>query len=234
MKDDKKFGVPEQKKFPLYDADHVISAIKFFNYVDRVYEKQLAKAILRRAKEYGVDISEMNIGDNNRFKKYVPVNELKHKGIKGWTKKNHKYTSRFLKNGKWFYVYKTDGRNYGKRYNRLEDWLGMDERDAAHYSWRDYDSEMDFWKYVKSYKDNPEYYSDEHPGTKYVIDRELKDTSQRAIGYSIKYEKKLREYYKTPIGKVEKSLRKTKLGSKFIEKYRHDKLGAKRDLKSHW
>lgn len=78
MKDDKKFGVPEQKKFPLYDADHVISAIKFFNYVDRVYEKQLAKAILRRAKEYGVDISEMNIGDNNRFKKYINNSEMSH------------------------------------------------------------------------------------------------------------------------------------------------------------
>ena len=70
--EDKKFGVPEQKKFPLPDADHVHSAIKFFNYVEPEYEKELAKAILKRAKEYGVDISEINVGDENRFKKYLP------------------------------------------------------------------------------------------------------------------------------------------------------------------
>lgn len=79
----KRYGIPEQKKFPLPDAGHVRSAIKFFNYVDPKYERQLAKAILRRAKEYGVDISEMSIGDNNRFKKYLPKQELYHHGIKG-------------------------------------------------------------------------------------------------------------------------------------------------------
>ena len=79
----KKYGVPEQKKFPLPDAGHVRSAIKFFNYVDPKYERQLAKAILQRAKEYGVDISEMSIGDNNRFKKYLPKQELYHHGILG-------------------------------------------------------------------------------------------------------------------------------------------------------
>jgi len=78
-----KYGVPEQKKFPLFDLDHVKSAIKFFNYVDPKYENQLAKAILRRAKEYGLDLSEMSIGDNNRFKKYLPNDELKHHGILG-------------------------------------------------------------------------------------------------------------------------------------------------------
>lgn len=78
-----RFGVPEQKKFPLPDADHVRSAIKFFNYVDPEYEKELAKAILLRAKEYGVDISEINVGENNRFKKYLHNNELMHHGILG-------------------------------------------------------------------------------------------------------------------------------------------------------
>lgn len=76
------YGIPQQKKFPLPDADHVKSAIKFFNYVEPKYEKQLAKAILEKADEFDVDLSEMNIGDNNRFKKYLPE-ELKHWGIKG-------------------------------------------------------------------------------------------------------------------------------------------------------
>lgn len=78
-----KYGVPAQKKFPMPDADHVRSAIKFFNYVSPQYEKILARAILQRAKEYGVDLSEMSIGDENRFKKYLPENELKHHGILG-------------------------------------------------------------------------------------------------------------------------------------------------------
>ena len=73
--EDKKFGVPEQKKFPMPDADHVHSAIRFFNYVDPEYEEDLAKAILMRAKEYGVDISKINVGDENRFKNYIPKKE---------------------------------------------------------------------------------------------------------------------------------------------------------------
>ena len=125
-KDDEKYGVPQQKKFPLPDADHVKSAIKFFNYVESKYEEELAKAIIKRAKQYNVDLSEMNIGDNNRFKKYLAhSDELYHRGIKGWSKKDHKYISRFWKNGKWFYVYKN-----GKQYNKLQDWLGVDEKDA--------------------------------------------------------------------------------------------------------
>lgn len=83
----KKFGVPEIKKYPMPDADHVRSAIRFFNYIDPKYEKELAEAILERAKEYGVDLDEMNIGDENRFKNYIPV---EHSGIKGmhWGIKN--------------------------------------------------------------------------------------------------------------------------------------------------
>lgn len=74
--DDTKYGVPEQKKFPLPDADHVKSAIRFFNYVDPKYESDLAAAILARAKEYGVKIGEdIEVGDANRFKNYLPKKE---------------------------------------------------------------------------------------------------------------------------------------------------------------
>ena len=70
--EDKKYGLPGLRKYPMPDADHVRSAIRFFNYVDPKYEEELAKAILKRAKEYGVDISEINVGDENRFKQYLP------------------------------------------------------------------------------------------------------------------------------------------------------------------
>ena len=70
--EDKKYGLPGLRKYPMPDADHVRSAIRFFNYVEPKYEEELAKAILKRAKEYGVDISEINVGDENRFKQYLP------------------------------------------------------------------------------------------------------------------------------------------------------------------
>ena len=71
--EDKKYGIPEIKKFPMPDADHVKSAIRFFNYVDPKYEKELAEAILDRMKEYGMVLGEdISVGDQNRFKKYIP------------------------------------------------------------------------------------------------------------------------------------------------------------------
>ncbi len=70
--DNKKYGVPELKKFPMPDAKHVRSAIKFFNYVDPEHEEELAKAILARMEEYGLTFDDFGVGDENRFKKYIP------------------------------------------------------------------------------------------------------------------------------------------------------------------
>lgn len=80
---DQKYGVPEQKKFPLPDADHVRSAIRFFNYVEPRYEKELANAILKRMKEYGLTFDDFTVGEENRFSKYVPETALAHHGILG-------------------------------------------------------------------------------------------------------------------------------------------------------
>ncbi len=73
--DDQKYGVPGQKKFPLPDSKRVKSAIRFFNYVEPKYEEELAKAILMRAKEYHLDLSTIDVGNENRFKKYLPKEE---------------------------------------------------------------------------------------------------------------------------------------------------------------
>ena len=81
--DEKRYGIPEQKKFPMPDAKHVRSAIKFFNYVDPRYEKELASAILSRMKEFGISFDDIGVGENNKFSKYIPKNELEHHGIKG-------------------------------------------------------------------------------------------------------------------------------------------------------
>lgn len=79
----RRYAFPEERKFPLTDASKVMSAIKFFNYVDPKNERHLAEAILKRMEELG--ISEVNVGPNNRFKKYYEVQDgyLEHFGVKG-------------------------------------------------------------------------------------------------------------------------------------------------------
>lgn len=81
-----KYGLPELKKYPMPDREHVLSAIRFFNYVDPAYEKQLAKAILKRIREYGMSFDDFGVGEDNRFYKYLPEKtkeHLEHHGIKG-------------------------------------------------------------------------------------------------------------------------------------------------------
>jgi len=74
--EEKKFGLPDLKKYPMPDPDHVKSAIRFFNYVDPKHEKELAEAILERMKEYNMSFEDFGVGDENRFKKYIPKNIL--------------------------------------------------------------------------------------------------------------------------------------------------------------
>ena len=61
------FGIPELRKYPLNDEDHVRQAIQKFNYVDPEHEKELAKNINKAIKRFG--ISGLNVGDDNRFRK---------------------------------------------------------------------------------------------------------------------------------------------------------------------
>lgn len=73
--DEDLYGVPELKKFPMPDKKHVKSAIRFFNYVDPKYEKELAEAILKKAEEFGLNLeSDISVGDENKFKKYLKEN----------------------------------------------------------------------------------------------------------------------------------------------------------------
>lgn len=67
--DDKNYGLPELKKYPMPDAKHVKSAIKFFNYVDAEHEEQLANAIKKNINKFG--IKDIKVGSKNRFSKYA-------------------------------------------------------------------------------------------------------------------------------------------------------------------
>lgn len=52
------FGIPELRKFPLTDANHVRMAIRYFNSAPAKYKHELAVRICRVAKKYVVEISE--------------------------------------------------------------------------------------------------------------------------------------------------------------------------------
>ena len=63
------YGLPEKKKYPMPDKKHVFSAIRFFNYVDKEDEKELAENIKKKMKKYKIDSS--HVGKDNRLKKYL-------------------------------------------------------------------------------------------------------------------------------------------------------------------
>ena len=69
MPEDPEYGLPELKKFPLYDKSHVLAAIKFFNWVAPKDESKLAHAIIAKMKEHG--LRQSNVGEKSRLKAYV-------------------------------------------------------------------------------------------------------------------------------------------------------------------
>lgn len=79
---DKTFGLPEKRKFPLNDYDHVVLAIKFFNRCDKKDQEELAKNIIKAMKVYKVPAEK--IGKNNKLRNYIngPLKEFAiHEGL---------------------------------------------------------------------------------------------------------------------------------------------------------
>lgn len=58
---DSVFGLPERREYPMPDAAHVHAAESYFRYCPENLKPKLARAILRFAKEYGVDIKSREI-----------------------------------------------------------------------------------------------------------------------------------------------------------------------------
>ena len=79
---DEYFGIPELKKYPMPDKNHVLSAMRYFNKCPKGYEKVLAKNIIKKAKEF-------NIGINRASDYYKIANEntiiITENGISNYT-----------------------------------------------------------------------------------------------------------------------------------------------------
>lgn len=53
--EDSQFGIPSLRKYPLTDEKHVEQAVRFFNKADPQYKPELARNIVKRAKELNME-----------------------------------------------------------------------------------------------------------------------------------------------------------------------------------
>lgn len=58
---DSVFGLPERREYPMPDAAHVRAAEAYFRYCPENLKPRLAKAILAKAKEFGVDVESPTV-----------------------------------------------------------------------------------------------------------------------------------------------------------------------------
>lgn len=58
---DSVFGLPERREYPMPDAAHVRAAEAYFRYCPEELKPKLAKAILKRAKQFDVDIESPTV-----------------------------------------------------------------------------------------------------------------------------------------------------------------------------
>ncbi|MCM1255542.1 MAG: hypothetical protein NC221_05445 [Duncaniella sp.] len=58
---DSVFGLPERREYPMPDAAHVRAAEAYFRYCPDGLKPQLARAIVARAKEFGVDVESPTV-----------------------------------------------------------------------------------------------------------------------------------------------------------------------------
>lgn len=58
---DSDFGLPEDREYPMPDATHVRAAESYFRYASDQKKPELARNILKKAKEFGVDVESQTI-----------------------------------------------------------------------------------------------------------------------------------------------------------------------------
>ena len=58
---DSAFGLPERREYPMPDAAHVRAAEAYFRYCPEELKPKLARAIMARARAFGVDVESPTI-----------------------------------------------------------------------------------------------------------------------------------------------------------------------------
>lgn len=144
MKDNKQYGLPKLKKYPMPDKRHVKSAIRFFNYVSPAQEKELARAIMKKMKKYGLRFTDFTVGDENRFRKYVPEKYLTHSEVKPMYSNND---FRYYKGGDYLAHYGVKGMKWKKHRNAHQQQMSDQYLSGAK------EMATDNYRYHKDFKD---------------------------------------------------------------------------------
>lgn len=55
------FGLPQRREFPMPDAAHVRAAEAYFRYCPEELKPQLARAIISKAREFGVKVGSQTV-----------------------------------------------------------------------------------------------------------------------------------------------------------------------------
>ncbi len=55
------FGLPERREYPMPDAAHVRAAEAYFRYCPEDLKPKLARAILQRAQQFGIDVESPTV-----------------------------------------------------------------------------------------------------------------------------------------------------------------------------
>ncbi len=58
---DSVYGLPERREYPMPDAAHVRAAEAYFRYCPEDLKPRLARAILAKAQEFGVDVQSPTV-----------------------------------------------------------------------------------------------------------------------------------------------------------------------------
>lgn len=58
---DSDFGIPSKREFPMPDAEHVRAAESRFHFAADEDKPELARRILQRARQFGVDVESPNV-----------------------------------------------------------------------------------------------------------------------------------------------------------------------------
>lgn len=60
---DSDFGLPKEREYPMPDAAHVRAAEAYFRYASDQQKPELARNILKKAKQFGVNVQSQTILD---------------------------------------------------------------------------------------------------------------------------------------------------------------------------
>lgn len=58
---DSVFGLPERREYPMPDVEHVRAAEAYFRNCPEFLKPRLARAIMARAREFGVDVESSTV-----------------------------------------------------------------------------------------------------------------------------------------------------------------------------